>query len=258
MWVHGDVTVNNPGLYDEAMSSMRNMLLSSPKEPNVLFALEEFFVPISPIFSNHPDYQETVGVLHDYAKDIPGLQLRTSYLLSEEYEPSTVGLDQIKQRVMGKHKGTKIEVYAAHGQYLEALSECLVMFYASKVFNDRRSLLWTMRDILLLNPNLAQGLYEALVPLVIDKRDGDLVRIAIVVLGNSVLLNPVDLSKRTLETTSRFVDQYDIDGSQIIMLQTLLPLTKIKQTQKLVSKKKSYFASKAANKSVIHAVEAMF
>lgn len=256
LWVHGDCVVNNPQLLEAALASVQGFLKGYPKETNYLFALERFYNPIKSIMDREEIWREIVREMMRNNYGMLGLKARCSLALREPCILPEQEIQFATQKVLQIVQGTPLETLVASAQFKELLQVLIQQFHGTQIFADRMKTLWLIRSILWSSRCGDEALYRVLSENVSNAQDGDLLRTIIVVLGDCILQNPVELSVKGIQSTIDFFRNSDIDGSQIVVAQTFLPLAKFSdKAGSLLSQVLSDLNGFAANISVTRALQ---
>lgn len=250
IWTHGDAVVNNPNLYVNGLNSINAFLNKNPKESNYLFALEEFFMPINGMFNDEETYRRTMQKMRQDNDGYPGVKGRCSNILGEEFSYTQEDREKVHQRLIGVTQKIPEVALVISEQYNEAINRFTDQFVNSQTFIDRMRRLWVIRDLSWMDEHVDKGVFQKLADSLQDTRDGDLIRTTSVVLADNILKAPDEIADEATATVKRFYESSDIDGSQIVVAQTLTPLRYSPRSRLKLAAILPDLHSQAANKSV--------
>ncbi len=251
IWTHGDAVLNNEDLYIPGLESIKSFIQDNPKESNQLFALEEFFMPLRKSFKDEDDYKEAIIEMRNQSRGYPGVNARCSNILGEDYSISIDDREDIHQRLLTATSNTGEMTLIKDRKYKEAMHQIVKQISVAQTFIDRMKRLWIVRDLSWMDDSVDLDIFQQLSSFLSDTRDGDLIRTTSVVIADHILKFPVELADQAIETAERFFNESDIDGSQIVVAQTLTALRdhNSETKSKLLNALPSLYSS-AANRSV--------
>lgn len=251
IWTNGDAVVNNPSLYVDGLNSINDFLKNNPKESNYLFALEEFFMPLNGTFNQEESYRSSVHEMRQNNDGYPGVKGRCSNILQEEFIVDEEDRGKVRQRLLEVTQGLPEAELVINGQYTEAMHKLANQFTNAQTFIDRMRKLWVIRDLSWMDEHVDTVVFQKLADSLQDTRDGDLIRTTSVVLADNILKAPEEVADVSTAIVKRFYNSSDIDGSQIVVAQTLTPLKFFSpSTQSKLSAILPDLQLRAANKSV--------
>jgi len=251
IWTNGDAVINDPSLYVEGLTSINNFMKNNPKESNYLFALEEFFMPLNSTFNQELSYRSSIQEMRQGNDGYPGVKGRCSNILQEEFIIDEEDREKVRQRLLVVTQGLPEEELVLNGQYTEVMRRLIDQFTNAQTFIDRMRRLWLIRDLSWMDKHVDKLVFQKLADSLQDTRDGDLIRTTSVVLADNILKAPEEVAEKAIATVKKFYDSSDIDGSQIVVAQTLTPLKFFSpNTQSKLSAILPDLQLRAANKSV--------
>lgn len=261
IWVLGDCVANDPTLFSEVMSVVSEYLQTTTKESTLLFALEEFFLPNRLRFGAHSDFRTALQRMQRSAVGLPGVQARAASILGVPIAINQIDRQLILDRISGRDVVSKELLESRDlGAMVDVTIERL---FDSVGFISRMNTIWAVRDLLWVEPDLAERLFLPLATLIAGTRDGDLFRTISFVLGDCVLLAPTQLMEHACNTVLDLYSHQDNDGTQIIIAQILWParhriLADIVKSERMMSNILPAMLRNAINLSVTHTLKNLF
>jgi len=255
IWTHGDSVINDPQQFPEALFSINQFLNLTRKESASLFALEEFFVPLRRTFGQTQDYQDAVKAIIEMFPGYIGLKERAAKLLGIDEVTSQEDTSIAQQRLIGMTSSLHVAEMVRTNSLTDAINFLLQEMNKSTAFGISMRNTWLIREMLWLEPSMAQAIFSNMKESVLRNTDGDLIRTMCVVLGDCLLISPL-LASEASQFVKDFYNIADNDGSQIVVAQTLVPLSK--QSKELNSVLRSTVAAvspKASNRSVLFTLQ---
>lgn len=221
IWLHGDSVLNDPSLYDDSSHSINDFLEESDKESNRIFALEEFFVPLKSRYSATNEYRSSVERLMSKSDGYPGVKARCSQILDTRFGINSSDISSTEARFDSRLKPGIIKSLVEKKRYQEVSKVILDDLLKTDHFSVKMKNIWLLRDLVWIDPEISTSVFNSLVPIILENRDGDLTRTTTVLMGDCFFLNPDQLHKDGFRTIYAFFCSNQNDGSQIVVSQML-------------------------------------
>jgi len=251
MWTHGDAVVQDQALYPSASISMKDFLTRNPKESNYLFALEEFYMPLSVTFGTDVDYLDEIRDISQKSEGSPGIKGRCANILENAFDVTQEDRLEIEKRLLESNCSATQKSLVLDGKHNEALTMLTDEFVCADTFMDRMKMVWIIRDLSWLQSSCDVLSFQKLANSLGDTRDGDLIRTTSVVLADNILLHTDALAEVAVDAVEDFYKHSDIDGSQIVVAQILTPLRNYSDySRATLQRALPGLAERTANKSV--------
>jgi len=226
IWTHGDAVVNDLSLFENALLSITSYLNANDRESAALFAIEEFFGPLKKIYGDTEAYRAALIDILNNSGGYIGLKARCSLLLETPLEITTQDILLTKDRLRQVTLGNDIEPLIADEDYETAIERLSYEAQQSPTFGVSMRNIWLIRDILWLKSTSPRKIFNLATNIILKHEDGDLIRTASVLVGDCILQDIDGLADDAIIFVNNFFETSDNDGSQIVVAQTLRPLTR--------------------------------
>lgn len=254
IWAHGDSVINEPELFEPALIAIQDYLKMNRGETAMLFALEEFFIPLREL-KNTSEYDDAIREIDQGSQGMIGLKARVANLLQTPLELTKDDVYLAHERVMLAAEKFSCKELVKSKKYSEAIDLLLDESSQNIVFDRNMLSVWLIRELLWLDTSNAGKVFSSLKELVLKNHDGDLIRTASVVLGDCLIIAP-GLVEEAVQFVNDFYDVTDNDGSQIVVAQTLSSLaTASNEYESQLSDIIAEIMPRASNSSVLYTLK---